>query len=120
MRSIYIVFSHSGTLVSRIIKLFSHEKYSHVSLSFDESCEHMYSFGRKYSYIAFIGCFNTENIREGLYKTHKNSKMAIYKLEEKNLEEILKDRQVLTTKSDAELKKSLDNLGFAYEYNNNE
>lgn len=41
----------------------------------------MYSFGRKYSYIAFIGCFNTENIREGLYKTHKNSKMAIYKLD---------------------------------------
>ena len=52
--------------------------------------------------------FNTLYTNDNVLEFIK--KAEIYKLEEKNLEEILKDGQVLTTKSDAELKKSLDNL----------
>lgn len=80
MRSVYLVFSHSNTITSKMIKFFSKEKYSHVSLSLDDSCEYMYSFGRKYLYLSVIGCFNVENIHKGLYKIHKDSVMAIYKL----------------------------------------
>lgn len=81
MKSIYIVFSHSNSIISKIIKYFTNDKYSHVSISLDDTCEHMYSFGRKYLRIAFIGCFNIESIKKGLYKIHKDSNMAIYKLE---------------------------------------
>lgn len=80
MKSIYIVLSHSNTIVSKIIKKVTKDKYSHVSLSFDDSCENMFSFGRKYLHIAFIGCFNVENIHKGVYKVHSNATMAIYKL----------------------------------------
>ncbi len=81
MKSIYIVLSHSNTIVSKIIKRVTKDKYSHVSLSLDDSCEQMYSFGRKYIHLAIIGCFNVENIKTGIYKIHKNSTMAIYKLD---------------------------------------
>lgn len=80
MKSIYLVFSHSNTLTSKMIKYFSKEKYSHVSISLDDKCDNMFSFGRKYTHFAIIGCFNVENIHRGLYKIHKDSTMAIYKL----------------------------------------
>ena len=80
MRSIYLVLSHSHSIVSKMIKYFSKDKYSHVALSLDNSCECMYSFGRKYLHLAIIGCFNVENIHTGLYKIKKNSTMAVYKL----------------------------------------
>jgi len=35
MKNIYIMLSYTGTAPSRIIKLYSKEKYSHVSIALD-------------------------------------------------------------------------------------
>lgn len=55
MKKIYIVLAHTGTLLSRIIKIRTGAEYTHSSIALDEDLEQMYSFGRKYSYIAFYG-----------------------------------------------------------------
>jgi len=79
-KKIYIVFSQTNTVLSRIIKIITKNEYSHVSISFDKACRTMYSFGRKYDNNPFYGIFKIENISEGLFKKC-NAKIAIYELE---------------------------------------
>lgn len=81
MRKIYIVLTHTGTLLSNFIKLYTKKDYSHVSLSFDEELEEMYSFGRLYTYNAFIGGFIKESLTSGTYKRFKNTEASVYEIE---------------------------------------
>ncbi|WP_373206018.1 hypothetical protein [Clostridium tertium] len=64
----YLIFSKTGTSISKFINFYTKDKYVHVSLSFDDSFEKMYSFGRKYTNNPLIGGFVEENINEGIYK----------------------------------------------------
>lgn len=79
-KKIYIVFSQTNTVLSKVIKLITRNKYSHVSISFDKRCETMYSFGRKYDINPFYGIFKVENINAGLFKRN-NAEIAIYEIE---------------------------------------
>lgn len=79
-KKIYIIFSQTNTVLSRIIKFITKNEYSHVSISFDKNCKTMYSFGRKYDINPFYGIFKIENINKGLFKK-TNAKIAIYEFE---------------------------------------
>ena len=79
-KKIYIVMTKTYTTVAKIIRIFTRNDYSHVSITFDKSCKKMYSFGRKYTRIAFIGTFKEENIHKGVFALNKNTNMAIYEL----------------------------------------
>ena len=46
MRSIYLVMSQTGTILSKAIKGVTCDQYNHISISLDPSLECMYSFGR--------------------------------------------------------------------------
>lgn len=81
MKKIYIVLAHTGTLLSRIIKMKTGAEYTHVSISLDEDLKNMYSFGRKYSYIAFLGDFVKEGADFGTFKRFYNTEISIYELE---------------------------------------
>ena len=63
-------------MLARTIKGITHEKYSHISIAFDENCKEMYSFGRKFRYFPFWGIFKREYLDEGLF-LNKNANMAI-------------------------------------------
>lgn len=64
---VYVMLVHSGTTVSNLIKTISHSEYSHASISFDSSLDHMYSFARKDPKNPFIGGFRYESIGKGFY-----------------------------------------------------
>lgn len=81
MKEIYIVLSHTGTLLSRIVKSYTHTKYSHVSISIDKDNDIMYSFGRLKAYNPFFGGFVEESPRFGTYKRFKNATACIYSLQ---------------------------------------
>ena len=81
MQKIYIVLTHTGTLLSNLIKLYTKNDYSHVSLAFDEDLNEMYSFGRIYTYNAFIGGFVREYLTSGTFKRFKNTMTSVYELE---------------------------------------
>lgn len=70
--SLYIVLTRSRTIVSKLIHVVGQDEYTHAAISFDRDLEEMYSFGRKYTYMPFIGRFRKENLNEGVYKTHEN------------------------------------------------
>jgi len=77
---IYLVFSKTGTWLSRAISIFSDTKYVHASLSCDDSFRKMYSFGRKNPNNPFFGGFAEENLYGGVYKKFTKSECLIYKV----------------------------------------
>ncbi len=79
-KKIYIVLSHTGTLLSRVIRLFTKYEYSHVSISSDSNLDEMYSFGRIHPYVPFIGGFVHEIPGKGTFKRFKNTTSEIYSM----------------------------------------
>lgn len=80
MKKIYIIISNSGTLVSKILKLFTKQKYVHVSIALDKNLKEAYSFGRKYVYSPIPGGFiNEEYVKR--CKHFNKSISKIYELE---------------------------------------
>lgn len=65
---IYLVFTKTGTWLSRLISIFSDMRYPHVSLSFDREFTQMYSFGRINPDNPFSGGFVIENLYDGVFK----------------------------------------------------
>lgn len=84
MKKIYIVLTYTGTLLSRIIKTFENDEFSHVSIALDYKLRKMYSFGRLNPYNPFIGGFVHESIKHGTFRRFKQTKTKIYSLEIEN------------------------------------
>lgn len=78
MKKIYIVLTHSGSLLSKTIKLVKKYEYTHVSIALDKNLNKMYSFGRKYPYNAFIGGFVQESPNYGTFKRFSKTKSKIF------------------------------------------
>lgn len=81
MKTIYLVLTHTGTTLSRIIKQFTKDEFSHISISLDAELNQMYSFGRKKAYNPFIGGFVHENINKGIYERFNYTNSKIYSLD---------------------------------------
>lgn len=67
-KKVYIIFTDTGTLFTKLIKLYTKKPLNHVSISFDKQLTNIFSFGRKKAYNPFIGGFVRERIAEGLFK----------------------------------------------------
>lgn len=70
--SIYVILTRSQTIVSKLIHVVSQDEYTHAAISLDPNLQEMYSFGRKYTYIPFIGRFRRESFNEGVFRAHNN------------------------------------------------
>lgn len=81
MKKIYIVLTHTGTTLSKVIKSYTRNEFSHVSISLDMELNEMYSFGRLNPYNPFIGGFVHEYIDKGTFKRFYNTRAKVYSLE---------------------------------------
>lgn len=81
MKEIYILLTKSNTYVSKLINLFTSDKYTHVSISFDENLVPLYGFSRKYVNFPLPGGLKLEPLDQGLYKKYSDMPCALYKLE---------------------------------------
>lgn len=79
-KKIYIMYSFTGTFFSRIIKTFTQEKYTHVSICLDKKLKKVYSFGRKNPRWMIPCGFAKEDIHL-LSKVCKNTTCKFYELE---------------------------------------
>lgn len=84
MKKIYIVLTYTGTILSKLVKIYTRREFSHVSISLDEDLERMYSFGRLNAYNPFFGGFVHEGLDKGTFKRFKKTKTRIYSLEVDN------------------------------------
>ncbi len=88
-KKVYIILSHTGTLLSTLIHLYTKDEFSHVSIALDQNLSHMYSFGRLNAYNPFIGGFIHEGINFGTFYRFQRTFVEIYSLEVTNEQYIL-------------------------------
>lgn len=81
MKSIYIILTQSGTEVSKMLKMITHEKYNHSSICLDDSFNEFYSFGRKKINNPLIGGFIIENAFKHVFGKYENIPCIILKKE---------------------------------------
>lgn len=72
---VYLLLTDTGTLFTKMIKLYTKKPYNHASIVFDEHFTEVYSFGRKTPGNPFVGGFVNEDVRHGLFV---NARCAIY------------------------------------------
>lgn len=87
-KKIYLLFTDTGTLFTKLIKLYTKKRYNHVSISFEQPLSEIYSFGRKKCTNPFIGGFVREKIAAGLFKKAK-CKIYSYTISELEYQKIL-------------------------------
>ena len=81
MKKIYIILTYTGTFLSKIIKYYTGDEFSHVSIALDMELNQMYSFGRLNPYNPFYGGFVHERINRGTFKRFSRTTARIYSLE---------------------------------------
>jgi len=81
MKEIKIVLTQTNTVISKTLKFLSKKPYNHISISFEDDCSTMFSFGRKITWFPLVGGFVKENIESGVFKMHPETKCKIYKFE---------------------------------------
>lgn len=77
---VFIVFSKTGTWLSRLLSKVGNFKYMHSSISLREDLSLMYSFGRINPNNPFLGGFVEESIYNGVYQFSKKNEMKVYKM----------------------------------------
>ncbi len=77
---IYLVFTKTGTWLSRTLNFFENSDYIHVSLGLDNPLNNLYSFGRTNPSNPFSGGFVVEDLSEGIYKRFEDTSLCIYRL----------------------------------------
>lgn len=80
MKQIYIVLTHTGTVLSQIIKKYTKDEFSHASIALDIELKEMYSFGRLNPYNPFWGGFVHEYIDKGTFKRFYRTKAKVFSL----------------------------------------
>lgn len=80
MKKIYILLTKSGTVVSRLVSLFTRDSYTHVSISFEENLQPLYSSSRKNGETMLPAGPCVENFYRGYLKKHPLIPCSLYEL----------------------------------------
>ena len=80
MKKIYLVLTHTGTFVAKLIRKHTGHTYNHISISIKEDLSEMYSFGRRNPYVFFYGGFVVESPKRGTFKRFKQTISEVLEL----------------------------------------
>lgn len=81
MKKIYIILTHTGTALSRVIKSYTKDEFSHVSIALDKDLNKMYSFGRLHASNPFWAGFVHEYVHKGTFKRFHKTVARVYCLD---------------------------------------
>ena len=98
---IYILQMYSTTIPSRLIRLFTHYKYTHIAISFDKNCNTLYSFGRKKFDSILNAGFSIENKKGKFYRKFKDTLCRIYELTVNKEQYIKLKKDILSIKKES-------------------
>ena len=66
MKDIYLLLTKSDTFISKAIYLMTQDSYTHISISFEENLQPMYSCARKYTYSPIPAGIRNESFEKGI------------------------------------------------------
>ena len=78
--NVYIVLTRTRTKVARLIRLYTKDPYSHVSISFDDDLSTLYSFARRKIHNPLNAGFIEEHVDSGIFGQDTEIECAIYQL----------------------------------------
>lgn len=107
MKRIYFILTYTGTILSRVIKIYTGNEFAHVSIALDENLNQMYSFGRLKPYNPFVGGFVHEGINIGTFKRFRKTQTEVYSI-------LISDEQY---KKIRKMIKLIGNCQVAYKFN---
>ena len=81
MKTIYILLTRSGTLLSNLVYTVTGANYTHASLAFDEDLNCLYSSTRRNGYTMFPAGPSREYLDRGVFRLRENVPCALYALE---------------------------------------
>lgn len=81
MKTIYILLTRSGTLLSKLVYSVTGANYTHASLAFDEDLSCLYSSTRKNGYTMFPAAPSREYLDRGVFRLRPEAPCALYALE---------------------------------------
>lgn len=102
MKTIYILLTKSNRILSRLIYVVTKDSYTHVSISFEENLQTLYSSSRKNGRTLFPAGPCTEQLQYGYYKNNTQIPCALYELQvsdeiyrlaRQEVQEIMKNEQ---------------------------
>ena len=81
MKTIYILLTRSGTLLSKLVYAVTGANYTHASMAFDDDLSCLYSSTRKNGYTMFPAGPSREYLNRGVFRLRENVPCALYALE---------------------------------------
>ena len=81
MKTIYILLTRSGTLLSKLVYAVTGASYTHASMAFDEELDCLYSSTRKNGYTMFPAGPSKEYLNKGVFRLRGDAPCALYALE---------------------------------------
>ena len=78
MKEIYVLLSYTGTWFSRLIRVFTHSKYTHASIALDENCTDLFGFSRR-TLRPYPAGFMKEDLKKGVFGKNPKSKCAMFR-----------------------------------------
>ena len=80
MKDIYIILSHTRSVISRIIRVATGDAYTHASIGFEDDPNVMYSFGRLFPHNPFWSGFVQESPDFGTMKRFRDADVAVLRI----------------------------------------
>ncbi|MCM3389905.1 C40 family peptidase [Ureibacillus chungkukjangi] len=80
-KTVYILLTDTGTVLTKIIKWYTNAPYNHVSIGFDDKLNEIYSFGRKNPKNPLIAGFVKEDVYFGTYRYFDDTCCVLLKIE---------------------------------------
>ena len=81
MKTIYILLTRSGTLLSKLVYAATGSSYTHASMAFDADLSCLYSSTRKNGYTMFPAGPSKEYLNKGVFRLRDDAPCALYALE---------------------------------------
>ena len=79
-QKVYIIITHTGTYMAKLVRHATGHKYNHVSISMKSDLSEMYSFGRRHPYNSLVAGFVQEHPFKGTFKRFKKTTCQIYEV----------------------------------------
>ncbi len=103
MKKIYLILMNTHTIPSRLVRIFTMYRYTHVALSLDKDCYKIYSFGRKSIHNILKGGFTIEKQNGEFFQKFDKTICKIYELQvsnkqyykiNKNINNMVKNKEI--------------------------
>lgn len=93
---VYLVFTRSHTVLSRLIHQITRKPYTHAGICLDGHLTEFYTFGRRYLYSVWPAGLTEESLLKGIFQIQYKSPCAIYRLSIDHARYLCLKEQILT------------------------